>query len=46
MPRPAMPATDEHSLASPPIIAERLLQTITDEYDALPRQPDNCLRLG
>jgi DNA-binding MurR/RpiR family transcriptional regulator len=38
MPRPDLPATDEISLASPPINAERLLQLITDEYDALPRQ--------
>ncbi|MGE1091297.1 MurR/RpiR family transcriptional regulator [Pseudomonas zeae] len=38
MPRPDLPATDEVSLASPPINAERLLQLITDEYDALPRQ--------
>ena len=38
MPRPDLPATDEVSLASPPINAERLLQQITDEYDALPRQ--------
>jgi DNA-binding MurR/RpiR family transcriptional regulator len=38
MPRPDLPATDEASLASPPINAERLLQLITDEYDALPRQ--------
>ncbi|MGG7672723.1 MurR/RpiR family transcriptional regulator [Pseudomonas sp. WC2] len=38
MPRPDLPATDETSLASPPINAERLLQLITDEYDALPRQ--------
>jgi len=38
MPRPDLPVTDEVSLASPPINAERLLQLITDEYDALPRQ--------
>jgi len=38
MPRPDLSATDEVSLASPPINAERLLQLITDEYDALPRQ--------
>ncbi|WP_311886578.1 MULTISPECIES: MurR/RpiR family transcriptional regulator [unclassified Pseudomonas] len=38
MPRPDLPAPDEISLASPPINAERLLQLITDEYDALPRQ--------
>jgi DNA-binding MurR/RpiR family transcriptional regulator len=38
MPRPDLPAPDEVSLASPPINAERLLQLITDEYDALPRQ--------
>jgi DNA-binding MurR/RpiR family transcriptional regulator len=38
MPRPDLPATDEVSLVSPPINAERLLQLITDEYDALPRQ--------
>ncbi|WP_064117586.1 MurR/RpiR family transcriptional regulator [Pseudomonas fluorescens] len=38
MPRPDLPATDEVSLASPPINAERLLRLITDEYDALPRQ--------
>jgi DNA-binding MurR/RpiR family transcriptional regulator len=38
MPRPDLPATDEVSLASPPINAERLLQLITDEYEALPRQ--------
>jgi len=38
MSRPDLPATDEVSLASPPINAERLLQLITDEYDALPRQ--------
>jgi DNA-binding MurR/RpiR family transcriptional regulator len=38
MPRPDLPAIDEVSLASPPINAERLLQLITDEYDALPRQ--------
>lgn len=38
MPRPDLPAPDEASLASPPINAERLLQLITDEYDALPRQ--------
>ena len=38
MPRPDLPATDEPTLASPPINAERLLQLITDEYDTLPRQ--------
>ncbi|CAI8815695.1 MurR/RpiR family transcriptional regulator [Pseudomonas sp. IT-347P] len=38
MPRPDLPATDEISLASPPINAERLLHLITEEYDALPRQ--------
>ncbi|MGU9853946.1 MurR/RpiR family transcriptional regulator [Pseudomonas koreensis] len=38
MPRPDLPANDEHPLASPPINAERLLQLITDEYDTLPRQ--------
>jgi DNA-binding MurR/RpiR family transcriptional regulator len=38
MPRHALPATDEHPLASPPITAEHLLQTITGEYDDLPRQ--------
>ncbi|VVM42838.1 MurR/RpiR family transcriptional regulator [Pseudomonas fluorescens] len=38
MPRPDLPVSDEVSLASPPINAERLLQLITDEYDALPRQ--------
>lgn len=38
MPRPDLPATDETTLACPPINAERLLQLITDEYDALPRQ--------
>lgn len=38
MPRPDLPATDEDALAGPPSNAERLLQLITDEYDALPRQ--------
>ncbi|MCW0922109.1 MurR/RpiR family transcriptional regulator [Pseudomonas sp. RG1] len=38
MPRPALPATDEISFASPPVNAERLLQMISEEYDALPRQ--------
>ena len=38
MPRPDLPATDEPTLASPPITAERLLQLITEEYETLPRQ--------
>lgn len=38
MPRPALPATDVISFASPPVNAERLLQMISEEYDALPRQ--------
>ncbi|WP_348971051.1 MurR/RpiR family transcriptional regulator [Pseudomonas atacamensis] len=38
MPRPALPAKDEISFASPPVNAERLLQMISEEYDALPRQ--------
>lgn len=38
MPRPALPAKDEISFASAPVNAERLLQMISEEYDALPRQ--------
>jgi DNA-binding MurR/RpiR family transcriptional regulator len=42
MTRPDQPANDEHAperdLASPPITAGRLLQLITEQYDALPRQ--------
>ncbi|WP_426236131.1 MurR/RpiR family transcriptional regulator [Pseudomonas sp. TWP3-2] len=38
MSRPDQPANDEHALASPPITAHRLLQKITEEYEALPRQ--------
>lgn len=38
MPRPALPATAEISFASAPVNAERLLQMISEEYDALPRQ--------
>ena len=38
MPRPDLPANEAQPLASPPINAERLLQLITEEYEALPRQ--------
>ncbi|MFJ2285140.1 MurR/RpiR family transcriptional regulator [Pseudomonas iridis] len=38
MPSPDLPASDEPTLASPPITAERLLQLITEEYETLPRQ--------
>jgi len=38
MPRLDLSAADELSLVSPPLTAERLFQTISEEYDALPRQ--------